>query len=184
VEYAKRVRTVPTNRAEKQKIKVQINTETLSELVEQELAMVSDARVVRHIRERLVPPTIKLRDWDYGSPGQQYPCWIVLNDSENAIGYCEYGFGPRCPWGLLHSGDDPRHQSMGMDSEWFPTFLEAFFGSFSAIPLPIWRVFRVADDGTHTPLTDEGTWEATWERTLELRSADPTSSYYVGQDAY
>jgi hypothetical protein len=163
---------------------MQINAKRLSELIEQELANVSDTRIVRHIRGLLVIPKIEFRDWDYCSPGQQYPCWIVLSDAENsntAIGYCEYGFGPRCPWGLLYCGDDPKHQSMGMDTGWFPTFLEAFFGSFAAVPLPVWRVFRVADDGIPTPLTDEGTWEATCERTLELRSADPTNIYYCGQ---
>src|SRR6266511_270489 len=112
---------------------MQVDAEKLSELVKRELAGVSDARVVEHIRGLLVSPNILLREWDYGPPGQQYPCWIVLNDTEGsdtAIGYCEYGFGPRCPWGLLYCGDNPTNQSMGMDSGWFPTFLEAFFDSF------------------------------------------------------
>ena len=157
-----------------------INARTLNDIVGRELATVTDARVVAHIQELLVSPNVVLRDWDYGSPGQQYPCWIVLNDAEHsdtAIGYCEYGFGPRCPWGLLHYADDPQHQSMGMDSGWFPTFLEAFFDSFAATRLPIWRIFKAAGDGTRTPLTDEGPWQDTWKRIEALRSHDPTTRY-------
>jgi hypothetical protein len=162
---------------------MQVDAEKLNEFVKRELAAVSDAHVVEHIRELLVSPNIVLRDWDYGPPGQQYPCWIVLNDTEGsdtAIGYCEYGFGPRCPWGLLYCGDNPRNQSMGMDSGWFPTFLEAFFNSFAAARLPIWRVFKVARDGTRTPLTDEGPSQDTWKRIEALRSRDPTARYDCG----
>jgi hypothetical protein len=69
---------------------------------------------------------------------------------------------------------------MRMDSGWYPTFLEAFFESFAAVDLRIWRVFRAAPDGTRAPLSDEGTWEATWKRIHELRSSDPTSRYDCG----
>jgi hypothetical protein len=55
------------------KVRMQVDAEKLSELVKRELAAVSDARVVEHIRELLVSPNIVLRDWDYGPPGQQYP---------------------------------------------------------------------------------------------------------------
>jgi hypothetical protein len=141
------LRAVPSQTWSEDK-KMQINAKRLSELIEQELANVSDTRIVWHIRGLLVSPKIELRDWDYGSPGQQYPCWIVLSDAENsntAIGYCEYGFGPRCPWGLLYCGDDPKHQSMGMDTGWFPTFLEAFLS-----PSPPYRYLFGGSSGSRT----------------------------------
>ena|SRR6266446_3432651 len=124
-----------------------IDADTLRILIEHELESVSDARVLNYIRGMLVAPEIVLRNWEYAEPGQQYPCWTVLKEAPHSggiIGYCEYGFGPRCPWGLLHSGNDANYQSMGDDSCWFPTFLEAFFESVAAGRLQIWRVFEVA----------------------------------------
>jgi hypothetical protein len=77
-----------------------IDADELKALVERELEGLSDARVVRHIRSLLVEPRAVLRSWDYDEPGDQYPCWEVLNDegSKTGIVYCESGFGPRHPW--------------------------------------------------------------------------------------
>jgi hypothetical protein len=52
-----------------------------------------------------------------------------------------------------------------------------FFYSFAATELPIWKVVRVESDGTRTPLTDEGAWDATWLRISELRAHDPVGRY-------
>jgi hypothetical protein len=93
-------------------------------------------------------------------PGQQYPCWIVLNDSGHSgavIAYCEFGFGPKCPWGLVGSGDAPADSQMGMGSGWFASFLNAYFESFAAPELPIWKVYRQEADLTLVQLTPEGT---------------------------
>src|SRR3546814_4621244 len=49
--------------------------------------------------------------------------------SSDLIVYCESGFGPERPWGLVHLGG--QHMSMGDDSGWFPIFLDAYFGSFA-----------------------------------------------------
>jgi hypothetical protein len=95
--------------------------------------------------------------------------------SGGEIAYCEYGFGPHSPWGLVSSG---KHQSMGMDSGWFKTFLDAFLGSRASIELPIWRVFGEEPDGKRIPVTDEGAWEATWSRISDLRSRDPSKRYH------
>jgi hypothetical protein len=149
-------------------------------MIEDELATVSDARVIAHIRGMLVEPYVVLRDWDYGEPGQQHPCWTVLRDAHSSgeIAYCEYGFGPRNPWGLVSS--EGKHQSIGMDSGWFTTFLDAFFDSVASAELPIWRVFEEKHDGTRIPLTDEGEWESTWDRIDDFRSRDPTGRYDCG----
>jgi hypothetical protein len=112
-----------------------INIEILKVLVEGELARMADARVASQIRSLLTEPKPVLRDWDYGEKGEQYVCWIVLEEpaSKTGIAYCESGFGPKAPWGLIFLEDS----SMGMDSGWFTTFLQAYFESSAASLLPI-----------------------------------------------
>jgi len=159
-----------------------IDADTLKTLVERELRYLSDVRVLFQIRGLLVEPEpyAVLRNWDYGNPGDQFPCWIALADpkSNTAIAYCEHDFGPRTPWGLITlNADDPRDMSMGMDSGWFPTFLDAYFESVVPTELPIWRVFKTNASGIRDPLTDEGAWDTTWSRIAELRREDPASCY-------
>ena len=91
----------------------------VSALIEEELAQISSPNVVALIRRLLVPPRCEQRPWDYGAPDETYPCWIVAehSSSNTAFAYCEHGFGPRCPWGLL--GLSGEHLNMGMDSSWF-----------------------------------------------------------------
>lgn len=57
-----------------------IGPDTLKQLIDLELESVCDTRVVTHVRGMLVEPYVVLRDWDYGAPGDQYPCWMVLCD--------------------------------------------------------------------------------------------------------
>jgi hypothetical protein len=141
-----------------------IDAETLKAMIDRELECLSDARVKEQIRPLLVEPKPILRDWDDGKPGEQYTCWAVLNDrdSNTGIAYCENGFGPGSPWGLVWLGShDEKHLSIGMDSGWFSTFLEAYFNSFVAARLPIWRVFRTDSSGARYAITGEGEWDAT-----------------------
>ena len=152
----------------------------LKGLVEAELERLRDARVVAQIRGLLVEPRPVLRAWDYGEPGQKFPCWAVLNDddSRTGIAYCESGFGPRCPWGLVWLGSDkPEHMSIGMDCNWYVRFLDAYFECAAASRLPIWRVFKSAPSGIREPITDEDSWDATWERVMLSRNADPAARY-------
>lgn len=148
-------------------------------VVEAELATLNDPRVTSHIRRLLVEPTTLLRKWDYGAPGQTYPCWAVLNHTESntGIAYCEFGFGPRAPWGLVFlSGTS--HMSIGMDSAWFKSFLEAYFESKAAADLPIWRVFRQEGDSyPGIALTGESDWNSTWDEVYRRRVADSSSRY-------
>ena len=67
-----------------------VDTNILKALVEEELALITDARVTNHIRSLLIEPKPVLRDWDYGEEGEQYVCWIVLEHhaSETGIAYC------------------------------------------------------------------------------------------------
>jgi hypothetical protein len=158
-----------------------IDARFLRTLITDELATLSDVRVVAHVMKLLVEPRAVLRSWDYGERGQQYPCWIVLDDptySFSAIGFCEYGFGPKCPWGLISSGETASDMSMGMDSGWFPCFLDAYFESWAAAELPIWKIMKEEPDRTLVPLSDEGAWGSTWDRITELRKSDPGGRYH------
>jgi hypothetical protein len=156
-----------------------VTAEKLKSLIEAEFASVSDGRVVAHIRGMLIEPYPLLRQWDYGEPGQLYPCWMVVKDERSGaeIAYCEQGFGPTCPWGLVSSGSGESQQSIGPDTSWFSTFMDAFFDSFAVVELPIWRVFRVTPDGTHTALSEESSWETTWSKVSDLRRSDPANRY-------
>jgi hypothetical protein len=150
----------------------------LKALIDEELKHLSDPRVPAHIRSLLVEPSVVLRDWDYSEPVEQYPCWAVLNHdaSNTGIAYCENGFGPRRPWGLVALiGNDPKAMSMGMDTGWFSTFLDAYFESYASGDLPIWRVFKTSPEGVREPITSENTWAATWEQVAEFRKCDSAS---------
>jgi hypothetical protein len=61
-----------------------VDANVLKALIERELAGLSDARVLAHIRGMLIEPYVLLRSWDYGEPGQQHPCWMVLNDAADS----------------------------------------------------------------------------------------------------
>jgi hypothetical protein len=153
------------------------NADTLKALVEAELAQLGDARVMTHIRSLLIEPTPILRDWNYGDEGQKYMCWSVLEhkSSNTGIAYCEEGFGPRSPWGLVALQGS--HMSMGMDSGWFTTFLQGFFDSAAATELAIWRVFRTDKSGVRIAITPERGWDEAWKQVMELRREDPASNY-------
>ena len=86
---------------------------------------IDQPELVACIEHHLVPPRLENRAWDYGAEGQTFPCWICLEDgpSNTAIAYCEQGFGPADPWGLIFI--DGEHTSMGMDSGWFLTLEDA-----------------------------------------------------------
>ncbi len=163
-----------------------VSGDSLTRLIENELARLDDDRVIGHIRRLLITPSPQTRAWDYGEPGEAYPCWLVLAhpESNTGIAYCEFGFGPKNPWGLLFLDGDG-YLSMGMDSGWFRRFLDAYFDSIAATELPIWRVFqRRGNTQPQVPVTDEGSWEATWAEVKRLRKENPDSRYDCGQSVY
>ena len=61
---------------------------------------------------------------------------------------------------------------MGMD------FLDAYFGSWAAAQLPIWKILKEEPDGTLISLGDEGERNSTWDRIKELRNSDPSGRYH------
>ena len=150
----------------------------LKRLIAKELEHVADERVRAHVRSLLVEPAPILRGWAYGEPGEQYACWGVLNHerSDTGIAYCEEGFGPERPWGLVWlSGGD--RMSIGMDSGWYGTFMDAYFESFAPTDLPIWRIFKTDQETGRAPISAEQEWVAAWEEIERLRARDPETRY-------
>lgn len=90
-------------------------------LVEQEQAAIHDTALLDLISSLRVEPYAVERDWDYGAPGEHHTCWTVLEHrpSNTGVAYCEQGFGPTHPWGLVFLSGP--HMSIGMDSGWFAT---------------------------------------------------------------
>lgn len=159
---------------------VAVTAAQLQQWVESELGGIPDARVVGHIRRLLVEPQVLLRAWNYGEDDEAYPCWSVLDHTKSSTGiaYCEFGFGPGQPWGLVGLAGFP-DQSLGMDSGWFSTFVEAFFESPAAAELPVWRVFRQGmGPYPGVAVTDEADWTSTWEKVHALRASDPGGRYH------
>jgi hypothetical protein len=159
---------------------------SVTELLERELAILGDRRVADHIRGLLVTPYVQIRAWDYGQRGDAYPCWIVLEHSASntGIAYCEGGFGPTFPWGLLFL-KGREHMSMGMDSGWFERFLKTYFESPASTDLPIWRVFENhGADFPGKPISTERSWDDTWAEVKRLRSANTGLRYDCWQSIY
>jgi hypothetical protein len=95
-------------------------------LVSGQLAEIKDARRLHEIRSLLIHPRCEQRGWDYGSPGQTFPCWFILESRTVDVGiaYCDQGFGPAQCWGLMFLSG-PR-TSMGMESSWHRSLEEAY----------------------------------------------------------
>lgn len=98
----------------------------VQECVSDQVAKITDLNVAESLKKFLVAPRCEMRDWDYGAPGEQFPCWIIFeHEKSNAcIAYCENGFGPATPWGLLFLRG--KNRSMGLDCNWSETLEEAF----------------------------------------------------------
>jgi hypothetical protein len=112
-----------------------LDSDAVAELVEQDLAQITDAAVASRIRSLLIVPTVVEREWDYGDEATTYPCWTVMEHraSNTGIAYCEDGFGPASPWGLVFLSGE--YMSIGMDAAWYPRLEDAFRESM-AFELP------------------------------------------------
>jgi hypothetical protein len=103
-----------------------------------ELATIADASVRDALLHLMIEPELHVRDWDYGAPGEQYPCWTVVKDTPSnfAIVYSAHGHGPGTPWGLVALSD----RWFGMDCGWFLRLEDAFVNPHMASCLPIWDI--------------------------------------------
>ncbi len=113
------------------KYKSMSNKALIQQKLDAELSRIVDAAVLSAMKPLIVVPRREMREWDYGKPGQQFPCWIVLDHlpTNTCIAYCEFGFGPSSPWGLLFIGGE--YLSIGMDSGWYSNLEDAFRGSMA-----------------------------------------------------
>ena len=113
--------------------------EELIALVDVHVSQCAEPTLQQIMLRGIVEPRLELRGWDYGEPGQRFPCWIVWEhrDSGTCVGYCLQGFGPSQPWGLLRT--DPK-SSLGMDSQWYEemsaAIRESFAWDFDKAPKP------------------------------------------------
>lgn len=158
---------------------VTVTAEKLERLIYEALSLVSEPRVVEHIRTLLIEPTMRMRRWDYGEPDTYYECWDVLEESGGlGIAYSERGFGPACPWGLVRVTGTDGELSIGMDCAWYPSFMEAYFES-AASEVPIWRVFKQhqGQDYPGTPIGPESDWDTTWKVVNRLRQLNDGARY-------
>lgn len=108
-----------------------MDKESVRALVEQEVAAISDS-AIRNLFEQLrVEPYLIRRNWDYGTDNEKYDSWTVWEHqpSNTGIAYCDVGFGPSYPWGLVFLSGP--HMSIGMDSSWFASLEDAVRGSMA-----------------------------------------------------
>ena len=102
----------------------------------------------------------------------------IAKPSNTGIAYCEFGFGPASPWGLVFLSGASQ-MSIGMDSGWYGSFMEVYFESKAATDLSVWRVFKQEGDAyPGVALTEESDWDSTWREVYGLRAADPSSRYH------
>lgn len=152
--------------------------------LDEDLTNLRDPRVRAGIQAfRLAAPAPIRLAWDYGKPGETFDGWLVFDDPEHrkGIAYCDQGFGPKNPWGIIITGETC--PSMGMDCGWFRRFIDAYMDSFSAADLPIWRVVRwTSSDRSREPITGELAWEEAWEMVYRLRAEEPSYFYSCEHD--
>lgn len=146
-------------------------------LVARELAAIADVAVREGLRSRLTYPTADPRDWDYGSAGEQYPCWIVAAQVgiDTAIVYSEHGFGPSDPWGIVSTSST----WFGMDSAWFLRLEDAFVQSSLARDLPIWDVVAETDTPAARVLASSLLFDEAFSRRDELAGQNPQLRCHV-----
>ncbi len=108
-------------------------SEEISELVREQLDQIKDEKIRSQIARWLIMPRLEEREWDYARYPEtvKFPCWFVLEhkDSNIGIAYCEEGFGPEKPWGMLWLTGG--HLSMGMDAGWCDDLEHAFVESMA-----------------------------------------------------
>ncbi len=105
---------------------------TIQQLVDTQLASITEPGRRDALSALLVVPECQSRSWDYGAEDERYSCWLVARISEFEIGivYCERGFGPGNPWGIVSLRDD----AMGPDGAWHESLDQAFRNTGYQVP--------------------------------------------------
>ena len=160
----------------------------LTSLVETELALVHDARALDPMRRHLIDPKMVIREWTNDDDGRSYPCWTVFKHppSNTGIAWCEHGFGPVMPWGLVELSGTAADMAIGMDFNWHFTLAEAWYNSMASAEVPIWRVFtgRSPDSDDWHPVTPEDTWQGAGVTLEDLRRQNPAAVYEIDAEDY
>ncbi|MFO0876271.1 MAG: hypothetical protein U0840_02770 [Gemmataceae bacterium] len=148
-------------------------------LVRDDMRALSDARVAAHVFSLLADPPRPVRlGWTFGAVGETLDGFLVLDHPRSGTGivYCEQGFGPANPWGLVFTDRGPL--STGTSDGWYPRLLDAYFESKASADVPIWRVrvWRTSRDGAW--VSGELPWDEAWARVAELRASAPHAQYY------
>ena len=96
-------------------------------LVSSELERVPETDCKDRLARLVVEPTFVALAWEYGAIGATRMCCVVarLEDGDQALVYCEDGFGPREPWGAVSLGA----ASMGGDDQWYGSLYDAAIGA-------------------------------------------------------
>lgn len=99
----------------------------IEQLVRSELAQISEEAVRDALQRYLVPAVCQMRRWEFGADGVRFPCWVVaaFSSCRTVIAYCESGFGPGYPWGIVPLDED----AMGDDGAWHINLEHAFRNS-------------------------------------------------------
>jgi hypothetical protein len=119
---------------------VPLASDDVSRVVQEQMASIADPVVREGLTRILIPPEHHLRNWDYGWPGERLACWTlaVHRQLERSLVYCERGFGPTLPWGLVHA----TNLWFGKQSDWYRSLRDCFLDSWAAGYLPIWQVVK------------------------------------------
>ena len=123
-----------------------MNAAEITALVQLELKKINDPLVQSTILSLLISPSLHQRTWEWDRNENKFPCWTTIQDNrtDTSIVYCEHGFGPKTPWGLVFISKD----FFGGDFSWFRTMEQAFCDSFAASDLEIWNVVLTTEVGT------------------------------------
>lgn len=160
----------------------------LNILIEQQLTIIHDPRVIDHIRRHMAEPECVLREWVDGDEGQTYETWTIFKhpESNSAIAWCGQGYGPVMPWVVVDLTGTSGDMMLGQDYMWRFTLAEAWFSSPASADVAVWRVFtgRSPDSDDFHPVTPEATWRETLQALEVLQRRNPGVAYEADAEEF
>ena len=96
-------------------------------LVAKELEAAPDTTCRARLTSLLVEPRFQALSWEYGALDATRLCCVVaeVGDGDRALVYCEDGFGPHDPWGIVSLSEG----SMGSDDQWYGSLYDSAIGA-------------------------------------------------------
>jgi hypothetical protein len=151
--------------------------ESIKNLVQEQIEKINKPIIKAGLIKYLVEPTSHIRDWDYSTKGESFVCWTVAvdNSSDTSIVYCENGFGPKNPWGLVFTSK----LYFGMDSGWFDNLEDCYLESFDAGELPIWFLEIVNRNKQHEIIAQNMTSDEAFKILDSIRPFDSKVRYHI-----